>query len=43
MSIDKIVVIVFSVLGILSTFWFFLMKKESDVFKSDNVDHHEHH
>jgi len=39
MTIDKILVAVFSVLGIGFTYWFFLMKKEQVVaVASDSVD-----
>lgn len=38
MPIDKIFVLFFSVLGIVFTYWFFLMKKESEVVVSDSVD-----
>jgi len=36
MSFDKILVLIFGILGITFTYWFFLMKKE----KSET--HHEH-
>lgn len=39
MSIDKIIVLIFSGLGIVFTYWFFLMKKEKEVvINSDLVD-----
>lgn len=38
MSIDKIIVLAFSVFGIVFTYWFFLMKKEKEVVVSDSVD-----
>lgn len=38
MSLDKILVIIFGVLGIAFTFWFFLMKKEKEVSVTDEVD-----
>lgn len=36
--IDKIIVSIIGVLGIVFTFWFFLMKKEKEVEVSDSVD-----
>ncbi len=38
MSIDKIIVIIFGLLGIAFTYWFFLMKKEQEVTVMDEVD-----
>jgi len=38
MSIDKIIVIISSVLGIGFTYWFFLAKKEKEIQVSDSVD-----
>ena len=39
MELDKIIVIIFSVLGIVFTYWFFLMKKEKEVAAtSDSID-----
>lgn len=38
MSIDKIIVIVVSLLGIGTTYWFFLAKKDKEVEASDSVD-----
>lgn len=38
MSIDKILVAIFSVAGIVVTYWFFLMKKDDVVAVSDSVD-----
>ena|SRR3989344_3445416 len=38
MSIDKILVIVFGLLGIAFTFWFFLMKREKEVSVENEVD-----
>lgn len=38
MSIDKIIVIVASLLGIGATYWFFLGKKDKEVMVSDAVD-----
>lgn len=39
MSIDKILVIVFGLLGMVFTYWFFLMKKEQEVaVTSDFID-----
>lgn len=38
MSIDKVLVIIFGLLGIAFTFWFFLMKKEKEVVVSDSID-----
>lgn len=38
MSIDKIIVIISSVLGIGFTYWFFLVKKEKEVQVSESVD-----
>lgn len=36
MEIDKILILIFSILGIVFTYWFFLMKKES-VFSVDGT------
>ena len=38
MSIDKIIVIIVGILGIIFTVWFFLMKKEKQVAVVDEVD-----
>ena len=38
MTLDKILVLIFSILGIVFTYWFFLMKKEKEVAVSDSVD-----
>jgi plastocyanin domain-containing protein len=37
-TIDKILVLIFSGLGVAFTYWFFLMKKEKEVAVSDSVD-----
>ena len=38
MSLDKVLVMLASLLGIGFTYWFFLMKKEKEVAVSDSVD-----
>ena len=38
MSIDKILVVAFGFLGIVFTYWFFLMKKEKSIDVSGSVD-----
>ena len=38
MSIDKIIVVIFGLIGIVFTYWFFLMKKEDVVSVADSVD-----
>lgn len=38
MSIDKVLVAISGVLGILFTYWFFLMKKEKEVTVENEVD-----
>ncbi len=38
MSLDKIVVAIFSLAGVAFTYWFFLMKKEDVVVVTDSVD-----
>lgn len=38
MSIDKILVTIFGVIGIIFTYWFFLMKKEKTIEVYDSVD-----
>lgn len=38
MTIDKILVIGFSVFGMAFTYWFFLMKKEGVISVTDSVD-----
>lgn len=38
MSIDKVFVLIFSGLGILFTYWYFLLKQEKEVAVSDSVD-----
>ena len=35
---DKLIVIILSLVGIVFTFWFFLMKKSTEVEVSDSVD-----
>lgn len=37
-SLDKILVAIFSIMGMILTFWFFLMKKDKEVSVSDSVD-----
>lgn len=36
MTIDKIIVALFSVVGIVFTYWFFLMKKDDDVMSVED-------
>ena len=38
MSLDKILVTIFSLAGIAFTYWFFLMRNEKEVKVSDSVD-----
>jgi len=38
MTLDKILIAIFSVLGMAFTYWFFLMKKEEVVAVTDSVD-----
>jgi plastocyanin domain-containing protein len=38
MSLDKIIVIIASIVGLGFTYWFFLYKKEKEVDVSDSVD-----
>jgi plastocyanin domain-containing protein len=38
MSLDKILVAIFSIAGVLFTYWFFLMKKEDVISVTDSVD-----
>lgn len=38
MSIDKILVIIFGILGVAFTYWFFLMRKEVEVKVEGEVD-----
>lgn len=38
MELDKIIVTVFGLAGILFTYWFFLMKKEKEVVVENEVD-----
>lgn len=38
MSLDKILVLIFGVLGIIFIYWFFLMKREKEVKASGEVD-----
>ena len=38
MELDKIIVFIFSIAGIVFTYWFFLMKKEEVVNVSNSVD-----
>lgn len=38
MTIDKIIVLLISALGIAGTYWFFLMKKDKEVAVSESAD-----
>lgn len=38
MSLDKLFVTTFGILGIAFTYWFFLMKKEKEVVAKDSID-----
>lgn len=38
MSIDKLLVAIFGAIGIVFTYWFFLMKKDKEVAVSESVD-----
>jgi len=38
MTIDKILVVLFSLAGIVFTYWYFLMKKEEVISVTDSVD-----
>lgn len=38
MSIDKVIVIISGFLGIVFTFWFFLMKKDKEVSVENEID-----
>ncbi len=38
MSTDKILAIIFGILGIVFTYWFFLMKKRKEVVVENSVD-----
>jgi plastocyanin domain-containing protein len=38
MSIDKVIVAIGGVIGIIFTYWFFLMKKDKVVKASDSID-----
>ncbi len=38
LSIDKIIVLIAGIVGILLTYWFFLMKKEKEVVVKNQVD-----
>ncbi|MDP3973441.1 MAG: cupredoxin domain-containing protein [Candidatus Daviesbacteria bacterium] len=38
MSIDKVLVIIFGLIGVIFTYWFFLMKKEKEVEAVGEVD-----
>lgn len=38
MSIDKLIVLVFGIFGVIITYWFFLMKKEEEVAVAKEVD-----
>ena len=38
MSIDKLLVTIFGIAGIVFTYWFFLMKKENEVAVENEVD-----
>lgn len=38
MSIDKLLVAILGAIGIVFTYWFFLMKKDNEVSVSDSVD-----
>jgi len=38
MELDKIIVFIFSIAGIVFTYWFFLMKKDKEVSVENEVD-----
>ena len=38
MELDKLIVIIFSLAGVIFTFWFFLMKKDKEVNVENEVD-----
>jgi len=38
MSIDKILITTFGLIGIIFTYWFFLMKKDKEILASGSVD-----
>lgn len=38
MTIDKVLVIIFGMLGVVFTYWFFLMKKDKVVYAKDSID-----
>lgn len=38
MTLDKIIVIIFGTIGIVFTYWFFLMKKDTATVVRDSVD-----
>ena len=38
MTLDKILVILFGIAGIVFTYWFFLLKKEKPIFATDEID-----
>lgn len=38
MTMDKILVTIVGIIGIIFTYWFFLMKKEKEVEVSDEID-----
>lgn len=38
MAMDKLLVVIFGLLGIFFTYWFFLMKKEKEMVVKDEVD-----
>lgn len=38
MSLDKIIIVIFGLIGIVFTYWFFLMKKETEVKAMDEID-----
>jgi len=38
MSIDKVLIAIFGLTGIVFTYWFFLMKKDKEVSVSESVD-----
>lgn len=38
MNLDKILVTIFGLIGIIFTYWFFLMKKDKEVLASENID-----
>src|SRR3990167_7642768 len=38
MELDKIIVFIFSIAGIVFTYWFFLMKKDKEVSVKNEID-----